>query len=231
MNMKMSDRLELVASFARRGSRIADVGTDHGYVPIALAARGIAEAALAMDVKPGPLSRAEENIRRFGLEEKIAVRLSDGVRELRPGEADTVILAGMGGELVIHIIQDGKRLWDDIEHWILSPQSEIDKVRRFLQGNGFRIDEEAMICEDGKYYTVMDVVRGVMEPLDELQALYGPVLLKRKDPCLCRLLERERRVYGQILDGLAGQEGPAVAARREEIERLLSQIEGQHWLE
>lgn len=89
-----------------------DVGTDHGYVPIELAQRGIISHGLAMDVRKGPLERAKEHIRQYGLEDVIETRLSDGICQLQDHEADTVIVAGMGGELVIHILEEGRRFWD-----------------------------------------------------------------------------------------------------------------------
>lgn len=221
----LSDRLELVASFVKPGSRVADVGTDHGFVPIALVKRGIAEKAFAMDVRPGPLSRAREHIGQYHLEEKIEVRLSDGVRELKAGEADTVIAAGMGGQLIVHILQDGRNLWKDVAHWILSPQSEPDKVRYFLQENGFFIEREAMVEEEGKYYVALDAVRGVMEPLSAWQALYGPRLLENRDPVLRRFLEREEKQCWQILTGLEGQKSRTAEARSRQLKEKLAWVE------
>ena len=102
--MKLSKRLELVASFVPKGSRIADIGTDHGHLPICLVEQGICPGAVAMDVGRGPLGRANAHIREHGLSGVIETRLSDGLARLRPGEADTVVMAGMGGQLVIHIL-------------------------------------------------------------------------------------------------------------------------------
>lgn len=156
--VRLSKRLETVASFVTPGSRIADVGTDHGYIPIALTQRGTVFGAIAMDVREGPLGRAREHIRQYGLKDRVETRLSDGVEQLREGEADTVVIAGMGGELVIHILEQGRRLWKSVKHWVLSPQSELDKVRGYLWRQGFDLVREAMVEEDGKYYTVMEAV-------------------------------------------------------------------------
>lgn len=160
--MKLSHRLETIASFVRRGSKIADIGTDHGYVPIRLVEEGTAVSALAMDVRKGPLERACAHVREHGLTDRIELRLSDGLAALRPGEADCVIIAGMGGELVIRILEEGKELWDSVGQWVLSPQSDIDEVRRYLLKNGFSIEREVMVEEDGKYYTIMDVTADKM---------------------------------------------------------------------
>lgn len=221
----MSERLELLISFVEKGSRTADVGTDHGYVPIVLVERGIAPEAFALDVREGPLARAQEHIARHGLSEKIRTRLSDGVAALKEGEADTVIAAGMGGELIVHILRDGRRLWDFVEHWIVSPQSEPEKVRVFLQENGFCIRREAMLSEDGIYYVVMDAVRGEMEPLDGAQALYGPCLIRDRDPVLKEYLLREKRVLEGILSGLGDRNSAAAAARRKALSVRLSYTE------
>lgn len=223
--VNLSERLELVVSFVEKGSRPADVGTDHGYVPIALVERGIAPEALAMDVREGPLARAREHISRHGLSEKIRTRLSDGVTALEEGEADTVIAAGMGGELIIHILRDGRRLWYSVAHWILSPQSEPEKVRVFLQENGFCIRREAMLSEDGIYYVVMDAVRGRMEPLDGAQAFYGPCLIRDRDPVLKEYLVREKGVLERILAGLGNRNSTGAAARREELSARLALVE------
>ena len=105
--MKLSKRLETVASFVPKGSNIADIGTDHGYVPIYLVREGQAEHAVAMDVRKGPLERARAHVAEAGLGSRIDVRLSDGLAGLKPGEADCVVIAGMGGELIIHILEEG----------------------------------------------------------------------------------------------------------------------------
>lgn len=230
--MRLSRRLETVISFVETGSKIADVGTDHGYVPIALVERGIASRGVAMDVRVGPLERAKEHIGQHGMEQMIETRLSDGVEKLEAGEADTVIAAGMGGELVIHILEDGKRLWGDVRHWILSPQSEIEKVRSFLGENGFLIDREDMVEEDGKYYTVMDVIRGRMGKLEPWELLYGSCLVREKHPVLREFLVKERKSLEGILEGLKGQDGESAKRRAGELrqkilwaERALQEME------
>ncbi len=221
MDIRLSARLDMVASFVRPGSRVADVGCDHGYVPIALVQRGIAERALAMDVREEPLKRAAEHIRLSGFEGRIETRLSDGVTALEAGEADTVIAAGMGGSLIVHILEGGRGLWESVGHWILSPQSEPEKVRYFLQMNGFSIEREAMVEEDGKFYVAIDAARGGMEPLSAAQALYGPCLIRAHHPVLTEYLKREEAVLTQILSGLAGRTGGSAAARRKELESRL----------
>ena len=107
--MELSKRLKTVAAAVTPGHRVADVGTDHGYIPIYLVERGLCPAACAMDVNRGPLARAEEHIRQEGLSDRIGVRLSDGLEKLSPEETDTVVISGMGGELICRILREGVR--------------------------------------------------------------------------------------------------------------------------
>ena len=107
MGIQLSKRMSALASLVTEGSRLADIGTDHGYIPIALVQKGRIPSALAMDVGKGPLSRAREHIHSQGLDTYIETRLSDGLTELHEGEADTVLIAGMGGMLMKRILEGG----------------------------------------------------------------------------------------------------------------------------
>lgn len=214
--MRLSERLELVISLVRPVESAADVGTDHGYVPVELVRRGIVRRALAMDVRRGPLLKAEENIVTAGLEEKIEARLSDGLDKLSPGEADSVIIAGMGGELMIHILEQGNHMWDFVNQWILSPHSDLYKVRRWLIRHRFPIGKEEMVFDEGKYYTVLDIgkreagsfdadkaakagtgsVSGHMSEYgmeDEAGLFYGRYLIDTKNPVLLDYLKEEEK--------------------------------------
>ncbi|OUQ21037.1 tRNA (adenine(22)-N(1))-methyltransferase [Lachnoclostridium sp. An14] len=223
--MKLSYRLETVASFVTKGSIVADVGTDHGYIPIFLVEEGIAPSAIAMDLRKGPLERAREHVRERGLEGKIETRLGDGLENLAPGEADTVVIAGMGGELICRILEGGRRLWDQVGEWVLSPQSELSAVRLFLWENGFSLEDEAMVLEDGKYYTVMRCGRKGQQTEERpspAQLKYGPVLLKRKDPVLREFLAEERQKLEAIADTLRESGTEKAAARFREVEAELA---------
>ena len=122
--MRLSKRLETIvkqAALVCGGEAAADVGTDHGFVPIRLIEEGAADRVIAMDVRKGPLERAKEHVIQFGMEAQIETRLSDGLEKLMPGEAKTVIIAGMGGELMLRILREGSHVRKEIRHWILSP--------------------------------------------------------------------------------------------------------------
>lgn len=224
--MKLSKRLEAVVSFVRPGSRVADIGTDHGYVPIWLLDHGVAEYAIAMDVRPGPLERAEEHRRQHKLEDKMEIRLSDGLKELREGEADTVVIAGMGGELMLRILTKGAHVWNSVTDWILSPQSEWNTFRHGLETMGFMTGREIMLCEEGKYYIVLQVRRGAMHYQQEIAYRYGYDLLQQKSPVLKDYLNREVQQLLAIEKGLSQQDtpGPGILARLAEVRQELGYV-------
>lgn len=222
--MRLSKRLETVASFVQEGSNIADIGTDHGYIPIALVMNGITESAIAMDVRSGPLERARRHIKQYHLEDKIETRLSDGVDRLEAGEADTVIIAGMGGELILHIMEEGRRLWKEVKQWIISPQSELDKVRSYLKEHGFCIAAEAMVEEDGKYYTVMDVRPGEMGDMSQAELHYGTCLIKENNQVLKKYLEKEWNQMKKIEEQLQSQDSPGARERAVQMKEAMLRI-------
>ena len=136
---------------------VTDVGCDHGYVSMYLVQSGIAKRAIAMDVRKGPLAMAAGNIESMGLSGSIETRLSDGLAQLNPGEADSLVIAGMGGKLMISILEKKSLLDLGIRSAVLQPQSDIDEFRQFLRDNGFEIVDERIVLEDGKYYFPMRV--------------------------------------------------------------------------
>ena len=143
--MELSKRLYAVASLVTEGASVADIGTDHGYIPIYLIENQIAARAIALDINKGPLERARMHIVGHGLKGQIETRLSDGLKEVKPGEVDTMIAAGMGGGLVIKILREGKPVVDTLKSCILQPQSEIHRVRRYVAENQMKIVDEMCI--------------------------------------------------------------------------------------
>lgn len=199
------------------GNCLADIGTDHGYVPIELVKRRCVKSAIAMDVRTGPLMRAKENIRRAMLTEQIETRLSDGAAALRPGEADRAVIAGMGGYLVLKILEEGSASFCEMEEFVLQPQSDIDRVRLWLSENGYCIKDEDFVEEDGKYYPMMSVIRGQMPPMSAEEILYGPLLLKKRHPVLKRYLEKEENTFDQIRRNLKGCDSERAQKRIREL--------------
>ncbi len=222
MVQQLSKRLEAVASFVTEGNRVVDVGTDHGYVPIYLVQTGKVPYAIAMDINKGPLLHANDNIKRFGLEKNIETRLSDGLSAYNLQEADSVIIAGMGGGLMIDILSDSIDKWRDME-LILSPQSEIELVRRFLCDNHMHIIKETMLIDEGKYYTIMKAVSGECQYNNVEEYRYGKLLLKEQNETLHKFLKWELEKKEQIQAAISSAGGGESAAKR--LEALNSEKE------
>ena len=159
MAQKLSKRLQAAADFVTPGNRVADVGTDHGHLLIYLIQCGRCPSAVAMDIRSGPLQQADGHIKASGLTGSIQTRLSDGMKKLMPGEADSVVIAGMGGLTIIQILESSPDIVRDVSELILSPQSDAEKVRRLLREQGLIIDRENLVLEDGKFYPVLHVVK------------------------------------------------------------------------
>lgn len=227
--VKISNRLMTAAALVTQGYTLADVGTDHGYIPIYLLQQKKIPAAIAMDINEGPLERAKEHIALYGLQAYIQTRLSDGVVALKPGEVEAVLIAGMGGGLVMHILKDGEKVCQSAKELILQPQSEIERVREFLREEGYTILAEDMVYEDGKFYPMMKVqYQGENENAQKasevlkLSDLYGGLLLQNRHPVLKTFLEKERLIYTGIKENLEKQPvSEKIRMRLAEVEDIL----------
>ena len=224
--IKLSKRMSAVATMVTPGNVLADVGTDHGYVPIALVQQGKIPRAIAMDINKGPLQRACEHISMCQLEDYIETRLSDGVAALEIGEVDSILIAGMGGDLVIHILNEGIDVCRQAKELILQPQSELARVRQYLREHYFQIIDEDMVIEDGKYYPMMKVVpvkednfwRFLPEETIRPCDMYGPLLLRNGNPSLRKYLVKQHKQLNKILKELSSQpDSEAISIRKQEV--------------
>lgn len=228
MKVKLSKRLQAVADYVTKGSSLADIGTDHAYIPIYLFQQNIIAKAFALDINRGPVTRAEFNIASYGIGQYIETRVSDGMENLQPGEADSAVIAGMGGQLIVKILSAHPHITDKIKEFIIQPQSEIAFVRRYLRDHNFYISDESMVLEEGKYYTILYVVHGktkrreTLEPVEEVMYdQYGEHLIKQKHPVfLSFLIDREEKLC-KILRQLGTTANIRGQKRREEIEKEL----------
>ena len=232
--MRLSDRLERIAAKAAEVTEgyVADVGTDHGFVPIRLMETGTVRHVVAMDVRKGPLSRAAEHVREYHMEDRIETRLSDGLQELKAGEADTVIIAGMGGELMLRILRDGAHMYDSVKHYVLSPQSELSAFRHGLEKLGISILEEQMLMDEGKYYVILHAAPGSMHYEQEYEYRYGSDLIRKQDPVLREFLERELAQGEELLAHLSLTQTEGAQKRAESLRQELNETkEAYHALQ
>lgn len=222
---ELSKRLRAVADFVEAGMVLADIGTDHGYIPIALVQEGRCPRAVAMDINAGPLARAREHIAAADLLEQIETRRSDGMKELRKGEANCVIIAGMGGALTIRILEESRAVAESLKALILQPQSELCKVRTYLAERGYEILAEDMVLEDGKFYPMMKVRPGKPYVLTREEASYGKILLAQRHPVLKQFLQKELEMKQKVFRELDGKDGEHISKRRESLLEEIACVE------
>lgn len=151
----LDNRLKLCASFVRQGALLADIGTDHAYLPIWLCANGVITQALACDINEGPLSAGRADVERFNLSDNITLRLSDGLKNVQKNEAQDIVIAGMGGELIVKILSEWEYSKTQGKHFILQPMTKCEVLISWLYENGFEIIEQKACECDNKHYTVM----------------------------------------------------------------------------
>ena len=208
--LEFSPRLAALAAQVPQGAKVADVGTDHAYLPTWLLLQGRVRAAIASDVNDGPLDRGRETARTYGVTEGIAFRRCDGLTGLAAGEADTVIIAGMGGDLIARILSAAP--WTRQTCLLLQPMSAQEELRRWLVDHGYVIQQETLAEEGDKRYTILRATGGASTP-------YTPAELLAH---LEDLLRRRRRALAGMARGKAPD--PAALAREtaliEELEQM-----------
>ena len=223
--MELSRRLQAVADLISDGLVVADVGTDHGYIPIYLIEAEKSPKAYALDVNKGPLLRAKEHIAAYGMNSKIETRLSDGVRALEVGECECVVIAGMGGALTIQILEDGEEVFRNLKEFVLQPQSEVQKVREYLCNHAYVIVEEDMVFDEGKFYPMFRVINGHPSTYHMIELCYGKLLLEKKNLVLKAFLNKEKKKKTTILSNLETNFGEHIEIRKKEIQEELEAIE------
>lgn len=222
----LSDRMMTNVSFIKKGSTVADIGCDHGYVAIYLCKEGIAKRVIAMDIGEGPLSRARSHVEEAGVADCVECRLSDGLSQLRilqdgTLEVDTVLIAGLGGRLAIRMMLDDLDKCRLCKSIVLQIQSDLAWTRESLVNNGFRIVDEAMVLEDGKFYTTMLVENGQSEALTREDICFGPILLKKKDSVLHKWLNKEYAKFEEYIGRTSGASREALEDKLKELSRGL----------
>lgn len=182
--MKLSNRLKSIVEMVQIHSRVADIGTDHGYIPVYLYSNGISDYIIASDVNSASLKKAIDEIGRHKLSENIIVRLGDGLSVLKPYEVDTAIIAGMGGILISNILEKDKNIAVTIKRFILQPMTSSDYLRRYIHKNGYSIVDEDLIFENGKYFEVIVAEHGCEVIDDDIFFEIGKKLFEKRHPLL-----------------------------------------------
>lgn len=213
----LTPRLKMIASLVPKCKSLCDIGTDHAYVAIYLAKKGVAEKIIAADIKKGPLTQAEKNIRAFEVSDKIETRLSNGFSAIAENEVECSIIAGMGGETIAEILENEK----GCRYFVLQMQSAHKELREYLVTHGYVIEKEEVCREGNKMYTALLAVRGEGKKLSETEMEIGPYLISNTPPLFYDYVRY--RLYE--IDSILSKMGESPSHRREHYKKLKREYE------
>ncbi|CAH2715425.1 tRNA (adenine(22)-N(1))-methyltransferase [Neobacillus rhizosphaerae] len=227
---KLSVRLATVAKYVPKGARMADIGSDHAYLPCYLVKNAEIRFAVAGEVAAGPYQSAERNVLSEGLSEIISVRLGDGLDVIQSGEVDCVTIAGMGGALITNILERGKDKLGSVNRLILQPNISAISIRKWFLDNNWELTSEEIIEEDGKIYEVLVGEKGVPDRSYksdlETGLLLGPFLVKKQDEIFIKKWTAEKINWQRIYAALEGAaETVETIEKKQEISEKIKLVE------
>jgi len=225
MSVKLSARLTCLVRYVPTDSVVADIGTDHAYLPVYLVRNRIASRVVAGEISRGPYGTALEAVRKAGLDSHIEVRLGDGLQVISPGEVNVVVLAGMGGRTICSILTSGQAVLAGLERLILQPMRDVALVRRWLDENGWRMTDEDMVYEDNHFYVVIVARPGREEIADSVVFELGPRLLENRSAVFRRFLLKRQAEIGAVLTELQTARGARVLEKSSRLQREADKLE------
>ena len=227
----LKGRLLAIANAVPPSRAIADIGTDHGLVPVWLVTNGIAQKAIITDISPGSLAKAESLIKQEGLADKIEPRLGDGLLPVKPGEVDTIVIAGMGGMLIKSILESAPYVTARAETFVLQPMTAQSMLRKWLNENGYAIVDEILVREGSRFYEIITAAHGSQYISDEIYYDISYMLIKKKDPLLKDFIRQKIERTTDIILHLEKQDTKnSEYAAREFRRKLLQYKEVYRWV-
>lgn len=228
--MKLTPRLAAAASLVPKSKVIADIGTDHGYIPIFLCEEGRTERAVASDIHKGPAEKAKEHVAAAGMGERIDVRLGGGLLPLREGEVEGAVICGMGGLMIASILEEGGRRADALQWVVLQPMNHGADLRNWLSAHGWAIEKEFLAEEERRIYDVLFCRHGRMALFSPLWAEIGPTRQDFKDPLMeawLLLLIRKRKAALSAI--LSGEDTEKSRRQKDKLEAEVKELEELIW--
>ena len=214
--LHLQPRLQMLADMVPDGARLADVGTDHGYLPVWLLQEGRISCAVASDINAEPLAHARQTAESCGVSHAVELRLCPGLEGFAPGEVDFIVIAGMGAETIRTILEAAPWAAESGAKLLLQPMTRVEELRSWLAGGGYRLLEERLVADKGHLYPILRVTGGPMEPLSQAEAWAGRLL--EGDPLWERYLSVQLRRIERRLAGLRSARRETTDA--EELRRL-----------
>ena len=221
--MKLSKRLLAIGELVPKNSIVADIGTDHGYIPAYLIENNISKKVIGTDISKGSLDKIIKYIKDSGYEEKIDSRLGYGLEVIKPFEVDTVVIAGMGGVLINEILDKDKTITDSITNFILQPMLGVKELRIYLMENNFEIIKEELVKDEGKFYEIIFAKKGKGYIEEDIHFEIAEELIKENHPILKEFLHNKIFLAKRILNDLEGKESEKVKERYDELSNLIDQ--------
>lgn len=216
MQIKLSQRLTKIAGMIPLGSTVADIGTDHGYLPVHLVINGISPRAIATDINEQPLAQAATLVALLAIEKKVELRLGDGLLILAPGEAETIVIAGIGASNVLKILEERPQVLEKTNRLIFQPMRGTPKVRAWLVEHGWEIIDEELVLEDHIFYEIIGAEKGnSVLSIDEIEN--GPILLKNKHPLLQSFIAEKIRTLELIYKSLGKSTSVKAESQKQDI--------------
>lgn len=234
--IKLSDRLQKIADFIEPGESVADIGTDHGFLPIALWEQGKSPHVVLSDINSGPLEKARFNINKHFPEKEFDIRIGNGIQTIGPAEVDSIVIAGMGGLLIAEILGNDLERSKSYKKLILQPRNAQSKLRAWLLENGFEIRDEVLVRERKYLCEIIvaapDFSRQEKEPSvtidpDSIDLEISPILFAKKDPLLVEFIENKIRIESEVHDAI---EAGAVKNKAEKLRKSEERIKLLHTL-
>ena len=226
--MKLGERLKTIAAMVPKGAVLADIGTDHAYLPIFLVEQGIVSRAIAGDVHKGPYLSAKSTVLEAGLQDGISVRLGDGLEVLTPGEADVIAIAGMGGPNIVDILSSRPEIISEVKRLILQPMIGAAQVRHWLTDNGWRLIQEQLVEDEGRLYQVIAAERGKGELTEPILAEIGPLLWQERNPLLRRHIAELTSHLRGVLRAMSESREAVNSAKYQEFVGRLKDLEEKY---
>jgi tRNA (adenine22-N1)-methyltransferase len=208
--MKLGNRLQLIASKIPKGLTIIDIGTDHAYLPIYLINKGISQKVIATEINQGPYEKAQENIKKAGLQNFIELRQGSGFKPVKPKEGDIAVVAGMGAATIVDIIKESRHAADSFKSLILQPMRNQAELRKYLYATGYEIIDEDVARDENKFYEVIVARKAHLAHFDEIDIIVGPVLRKKKTPVAMEYLNYRIKVLQNLIEDLKAFNSEAV---------------------
>ncbi|RWR15139.1 tRNA (adenine(22)-N(1))-methyltransferase TrmK [Siminovitchia fortis] len=224
---QLSKRLHCVASYIKKGMKIADIGSDHAYLPCYSVKQGAASFAVAGEIAEGPFQSAKEQVEKVRLGHLIDVRKGDGLEVVQPGEVDCIVIAGMGGPLITQILDKDKEKLAGVSRLILQPNIGAEHIRRWLLQNEWELIDEQILEEDGKIYEVLAAERGTpYKPYNESELFLGPFLLKKKNAVFVKKWSSELKGWQNILNSMdKAKDRPETEEKKRELLKKIAIVE------